>query len=313
MHDEHPVASSDTQPRSRWANGFSDITGTAWAFLALAVIIAALAGYIVGSQSGGTSTTAAEPKPTDTAKLAEMAPPGGNGTIGDGPVAKADGSYDATIVGPGGDVRSQDDIYNVARRDPADPFAIGPVDAPVVLSEFSDFECPFCALYTNNTEPEIMDEYVKKGLVRIEWNDLPINGPNAIEAAKAGRAAAAQGKFFAFKHALYEHSKQFRGHPENTIDNFMEFAKTAGVKDLDRFKKEATDDTYQQPVMAARQYGSRIGINGTPGFIIGGQFVSGAQPIEVFHEVIRNELAKVASGEVTVPKAGKKSAGKDNK
>ncbi|MBN9644156.1 thioredoxin domain-containing protein [Corynebacterium sp. CCM 8862] len=226
------------------------------------------------------------------------------GTMTATPVARADGSYNALIFGPGGPLNTRADILNVHRRDPADPFAVGAVDAPVVISEFSDLECPFCARFRNRTEPVIMDQFVRKGLVRLEFNDMPINGPNAVAAAKAGRAAAAQGKFFQFQEILFSQEKSKNGHPNNTIDDFVRYAAEAGVEDLDAFRADATGEKYSDVVTEARAYGSNIGITGTPGFIVGETFISGAQPTETFVELITDELNKVARGEVvpTTPK-----------
>ena len=199
---------------------------------------------------------------------------------------------DAFIVGPGGDIKSEDDVLNVHRRNAKDPFAVGAIDAPVVISEFSDFECPFCALYVNGARKQILSEYVDQGLVRLEWNDFPINGPNAVAAAKAGRAAAAQGKFHEFHDALYHASAGVKGHPENKTADFVRFAKEAGVPDLAKFKEQATDSTYDEVIKKAQGYGSSLGIDGVPAALVGTQFVSGAQPIEVFRQVIDAELVK---------------------
>ncbi|WP_460490869.1 DsbA family protein, partial [Corynebacterium nasicanis] len=213
----------------------------------------------------------------------------------------ADGRFNATLVGPGAEITSADDVLKVHRRAADDPFAVGALDAPVVISEFSDFECPFCSRFANTTEQMLLDDYVARGLVRLEWNDLPVNGPRAEDAAKAGRAAAAQGKFREYKHALYSATKDISGHPEHTIEDFVRFATEAGVPDLERFRADATDGTFDAAVAEAKSYGATIGVNGTPSFFIGESYVSGAQPSEVFQQVIAEELAKVARGDVTVP------------
>ena len=123
----------------------------------------------------------------------------------------------------------------------------------------------------------------------------------AEDAAKAGRAAAAQGKFREYKHVLYTATKDVQGHPNHTIDDFVRYAEEAGVPDLERFRADATDGTFDEAVTAAKNYGASIGVNGTPSFFIGESYVSGAQPTEVFEQVITEELAKVARGDVEVP------------
>lgn len=287
-------------------NAFAQVTNTMWAFLALLVVIAGLGGYVLGENKDSGSQVAAgntapgaeevEVSASNLAALAALAKPGANGTAGPGPEKNADGTYDAMIMGPGGKLETAEDILNIHRRNPKDPFAIGAVDAPVVLSEFSDFECPFCSRYANQTEPTILEDYVNKGLVRIEWNDFPVNGDNAIVAAHAGRAAAEQGKFNEFKEALYHASKNINGHPNFTMDDFVSFAKEAGVPDLNKFRADATSDKYTQTIQEARAYASGIGITGTPGFFIGDQYVSGAQPTDTFIEVINAQLAKSVQG-----------------
>ena len=296
---------SDT-PQSR-------IPALAWVLLAVIVVMALIIGFLLGRQTAPGDTTAAPvttaaaapAAPTtqaqDPAELARLAGEVTPGTRDEAPTPDADGRFDATIVGPGEEITSADDVLKVHRRDADDPFAVGALDAPVVISEFSDFECPFCSRFANTTEQVLLDEYVAKGLVRLEWNDLPVNGPRAEDAAKAGRAAAAQGRFREYKHALYTATRDVPGHPNHTIEDFVRFAGEAGVPDLDRFRADATDGTFDRVVTDARNYGATIGVTGTPSFFIGESYVSGAQPTEVFEQVITEELAKVARGDVAVP------------
>lgn len=286
----------------------------AWVLVAVIVAMALVIGFLLGRQSTPTDSAAADgsaaapaqsvapvtPTP-DTAELARQAQEVTPGTRNEGPVPGPDGRFDATIQGPGEEITSGHDVLKVHRRDAGDPFAVGALDAPVVISEFSDFECPFCSRFANTTEQVILDDYVARGLVRLEWNDLPVNGPMAEDAAKAGRAAAAQGKFREYKHALYSATADVQGHPNHTIEDFVRFAEEAGVPDLARFRADATDGTFDEAVSAARSYGGSIGVSGTPSFFVGESYISGAQPAEVFEQVITEELAKVARGDVEVP------------
>ncbi|WP_295643969.1 DsbA family protein [uncultured Corynebacterium sp.] len=262
-----------------------------------ALIIGAAAsagGYALGKQHG-------REQAQQEAIAAKIPPAGANGTRGEGPKALPDGTYNAAIVGPGKKIESDKDILNVHRRNAEDPFAIGAVDAPVVISEFADMECPYCATFHNETRDKIVQNYVDKGLVRLEWNDFAINGEHAVEGAKAGRAAAKQGKFQEFMNELYKASKGKQGHPGFKKQDFEKFAEAAGVPDMEKFKKDATGKEFDKPVAEARQYGASIGINGTPAFVVGTKFVSGAQPWDVFKKVIDEELERVASGEVPAP------------
>ena len=64
-----------------------------------------------------------------------------------------------------------------------------------------------------------------------------------------------------------------------------------------KFREDASGDIYNEVVKQARSYATSLGINGTPGFFVGGQFISGAQPTEVFVQAINDELAKTVSKE----------------
>lgn len=288
------MPSSSSRPTSdSKKSALSTISPVAWGLLVIVVILAVIIGFLLAERtsSGDESTPAAQETATSTATTEDLAKDAAKATPG---TKFSDGKGDPMMFGPGGDTMSGD-ITVVHRKKENDPFAVGAVDAPVVISEFSDFECPFCSRHANVTEPDILKKYVEKGLVRIEWNDYPVNGPAAIEAAKAGRAAAAQGKFQEFKHELYAASKDIEGHPEFDIEDFMKFAKKAGVADLDKFRQQATDDTYTEVVETATSYASQIGITGTPAFVVGDQFVGGAQPPEAFEQIIQEQLGKAAN------------------
>src|SRR5665647_3073023 len=90
-----------------------------------------------------------------------------------------------------------------ARRKPGDPYAKGRVDAPVVMVMWSEFQCPFCGRFARETEPTLVKRFVDTGILRIEWRDFPYLGQDSQTAAIAGRAAAAQDKFWAFHDAVY--------------------------------------------------------------------------------------------------------------
>ncbi|APT93588.1 DsbA-like protein [Corynebacterium phocae] len=253
-------------------------------------------GYLLGTRGAEPKTPAvAEPTGTSTATAAatatattSAAADGGTPALN---VADPKVGEGALLWGPSVPLSQLKEASQVHRRMANDPFAIGDVNAPVVISEFSDFECPFCSRHANQTFPELL-KYVEDGTVRIEWNDFPINGPNAEAGAKAGRAAAEQGKFEEYKTAAFAASKDVQGHPNFGIEDFVKFAKQAGVPDLEQFRADATSDKYDDAIDHAKSYASSLGITGTPAFIIGETFVSGAQPISAFEEAITQELEK---------------------
>lgn len=177
----------------------------------------------------------------------------------------------------------------MARRQAGDPLALGDPAAPVVMVMFADFRCPFCAKFSRDTEPELVKRFVDHGTLRIEWRDLPIFGDQSMQAARAGRAAAAQGKFWEFNRAVFATAPE-RGHSDLTDDALIGFARQVGVPDVDRFAKQMRGNDFDAAINADVEQGSSIGVPSTPAFVINGVPILGAQPTDVFVAAI-NEAA----------------------
>lgn len=269
-------------------SAFAKVPALVWLWVIAAIVFAGCFGFWAGRNLGGAGSK------SESGQIVNLAgATASKGEINAKP--KADGTYDASILGPkeGTTLSSAEDLPNVHRRNENDPFALGAVDAPVVISIFSDFDCPFCAKFANETQQPLIDDYVNAGLVRLEWNDLAFGGEPAERAAQAGRAAAAQGKFWEFNKAAFAAAaKKGDGHPAFTNDELFEIAATAGVPDMDKFKTELTDATYEKNVKDAIAYGQSLGVSGTPQFLIGLSQVSGAQPEQNFRDHIELELMK---------------------
>ncbi len=181
-------------------------------------------------------------------------------------------------------------LLDLPRRDAADALAMGSVDAKVVMTNWSDYRCPFCAVWHQRTLPALQ-KYVDDGSLRIEFRDLAMFGEQSEDTAVAARAAGQQGKFWEFQAAVFAAAPP-SGHPDITSDKILEFARTAGVADLAAFEAGLADDSLRAAVAADSAEAHQLGISGTPFFVIGGQALSGAQPTEVFESVIAQELAR---------------------
>lgn len=182
--------------------------------------------------------------------------------------------------------------FSLARRKAEDPLAMGDVDAPVVMVEYSDYRCPFCGVYARKTQPEIIKKYVETGKLRIEWRDLPVTGEESVPAAVAGRAAAEQGMFWEFNEAVYAAAPE-KGKADLNESELLALAKTAGIPDMTRFAADMKNPDLLAAVQADLSEGSALGVNSTPSFVIGKSLIPGAQPIEVFSKVIDEALAQV--------------------
>jgi protein-disulfide isomerase len=189
---------------------------------------------------------------------------------------------------------SESTLASLADRRDGDPMAIGPVDAPVVIIEWSDYRCPFCAAFANDTLPQLRKQYIDTGKVRFEFRDLAIFGDQSVDAAVAARAAGEQGRYFAFAEALFAAAPE-KGHPDMPAAKLIGFARDAGVPDITRFERDLRDADLRAAVQADTAKAQQLGANGTPFFVVGETPMSGAQPADVFRQVIDAELARAAA------------------
>lgn len=161
----------------------------------------------------------------------------------------------------------------------------GDADAPVTIVEFSDFECPFCARFYSQTYKQIEEQYIKTGKVKLVYRDFPLGfHANAQKAAEAAECAGEQGKYYEMHDILFEDGVV------GGVDTFKKYAQEL------KLNKGEFDKCLDSGAMAAEVRkdftdGQRAGIQGTPGFLVNGQLISGAQPFQVFQQVIEAELA----------------------
>ncbi len=178
---------------------------------------------------------------------------------------------------------------DVPRRVADDPLALGRVDAPVVLAEWGDFQCPFCRLYSTRTEPALLRQYVDSGQVRVEWHDFAYLGPESVLAARAARAAGEQGRFWDFHTALYaDQPAENRG---LVTDASLAATATRLGLDVDRFRRDYADPAIAAAVAADQDEGARLGVGGVPSFVVGDRLIFGAQPLSTFQQALDAALA----------------------
>ncbi|MHA6803751.1 DsbA family protein [Salinifilum ghardaiensis] len=184
-------------------------------------------------------------------------------------------------------------LESLQRREPGDPMARGRADAPVVMIKYEDFRCPYCAKAATDIEPELIKRYVDSGTLRIEWRDFPIFGQQSYAMAKAGRAAAEQGKFWQFHDAAYEIGVQAgQGHPDFPDERIQEVAREAGIPNMEQFNATRNSPEVMQAIDRDLREGEQIGVSSTPTFVINGQAILGAQPLQQFIKVIEEEKEK---------------------
>ncbi|MBW1639299.1 thioredoxin domain-containing protein [Microbacterium resistens] len=186
---------------------------------------------------------------------------------------------------------SSPEVPELARRDPDDPMALGKVDAPVALVQWTDLRCPFCAAVHRDTIPTIIEEYVDKGLVRLEVRDVAFFGEQSEDAAVAARAAGEQGRFFEYLDAVYAAAPD-SGHPDLPREKLIAFAKEAGIPDLDRFTADLDDPAVRAAAQASTAEAQRLGVSAVPFFVANDTALSGAQPVAVFRDFLDRAIAQ---------------------
>ena len=155
--------------------------------------------------------------------------------------------------------------------------------APVVIIEFSDFQCPYCQS-VESTLKSILAKY--QGQVSLAYRDLPLRDihPQAQLAAEASRCAGEQGKFWEYHDLLFVNQNKL------LREGLVEQAHNLKL-DEKQFDSCLSSGKYKTQIEQDLQLGLRAGLTGTPGFFINGNMLSGNLPQETFDKFIQRELA----------------------
>lgn len=177
----------------------------------------------------------------------------------------------------------------------------GHTDAPLVLIEFSDFQCPFCARYTRDTFSQVERDYVETGKLRYVFRHFPLEQlhPQALGAAQAAECALGQGKFWEM------HTRLFANQQALGAADLLKTAQSLGLK-MPAFQ-QCVSSQAASPVKIRQDQteGARAGITGTPTFFLGtmtkegkvkvARRLVGAQPYAAIKTAIDALLAAPAS------------------
>jgi len=225
-----------------------------------------MAGFVtrglVDDDSGGASPAAAAP-PSQT----------GQTTVQGQPTAPAQARVPAT---------ADDDVF------------LGPADAPVTIIEFSDFQCPFCKRFRDQTLDQILNSY--EGKVRFVYRDFPISSIHewAQKAAEAGECADEQSKFWEYNDLIFANQTALNQQLEaeglkGLVGTFKIYAGQIGL-DAAAFNDCLDSGQFAQEVQKDYNDGVAAGVTGTPAFYINGQELIGAQPLAAFQAAIDSAL-----------------------
>ena len=171
-------------------------------------------------------------------------------------------------------------------------YSMGKEDAPLVLVEYTDYQCPFCQRFHNDAFAQIKTNYIDTGKIRFVTRDFPLSfHENAMKGAVAARCSAEQGKFWDFRHTLIVNASQLQ------TDRINDYAKNASL-DVAKFKTCFESDKYKTAIDKDIAEGTVAGVTGTPAFVLGrvqngkieGIRIVGAMPYAQFDAKIQDFL-----------------------
>jgi protein-disulfide isomerase len=172
----------------------------------------------------------------------------------------------------------------------------GAATAPIWLIEISDFQCPYCKQWHDQTFAALDKEYVQTGKVRLAYLNFPIASlhPNARAASEAAMCASIQGKFWELHESLFKTQQSWASLP-SPIAAFDSLAIAAGA-DGPQWRTCMTSHSAIALIDADQERSKSRGVQSTPTFFVGDQMLSGAYPADSFRVIIDKQLAKARGG-----------------
>ena len=226
-------------------------------FYSVLVVLAFAIGLFVGYVAWGRGTTV-----TAAAPVAAAQQPSGQVVEAPQPTKSAYTRYDIPIEGHP---------------------SLGPDDAKIVIVEFSDFQCPFCRRFHDETYRALLDAY--PGQIRFVYRNLPLTSihPNAMPAAVASLCANDQNAFWDFHEKLFS---------SETLDEatYIQYAVDLGLN-VETFTACLSSGSHDAEIKADMDFSLGLGVQSTPTFFVNGLAIVGAQPLASFQQLIDKELA----------------------
>ncbi len=158
-------------------------------------------------------------------------------------------------------------------------YVAGNPKGDVTLVEFFDYRCGYC----KQVQGPLLALLKEDSKLRVVLKELPVLGPDSMFAARAAIASQEQkGKYLDFHNAMMAHRGQL---PESEV---FRLAGSVGL-DIERLKKDMASPKVSQVIERNLTLAQKIGVDGTPGFVIGEQLIPGAIPLETMRQVVKQQ------------------------
>lgn len=168
---------------------------------------------------------------------------------------------------------------------------IGAPTAKLWMIEASDFQCPYCKMWHDASYEALKREYVDAGKIRLAFFNYPLEmHEQALPSAEAAMCASAQGKFWAYHSALFSNQTAWaKGGDQSPY--FDSVAASLGL-DAARFRTCTRSHVMRALIEADHDRMAQRGVQSTPSFFVGSQRIDGAEPVQLFRQVLDKALAE---------------------
>jgi protein-disulfide isomerase len=171
------------------------------------------------------------------------------------------------LGGPGGG--SAADVGELYAGIPQAGTTLGEDNAPVTLYLYEDFQCPFCGRFDREMFPDLIDDYVKDGKVRVVSETMAFLGPDSVTAARAAFAAGEQNRYWPYHTLLFENQGE-----ENSgyvTDDFLRgLAEDTPGLDVQKWEDQRAGNSFTKELGAVQKQAQASGVNSTPTLIFKG-------------------------------------------
>lgn len=169
-------------------------------------------------------------------------------------------------------------------------YTLGSDSAPIKITEYSDFQCPYCASFVTVQMPEVRTQLISTGKVQWRFRDFPLPSHKySTLAAMAAQCAGEQEKFWEMHDQIfYNHKWAERG--KDPSGEFRGFAKAIGL-DGDRYDACMDSQRYTGRIEESRQEGIALGVDATPKFYFNGSKFNGMPTSDAFQRVVDSMIA----------------------
>jgi protein-disulfide isomerase len=170
--------------------------------------------------------------------------------------------------------------------------SLGDPNAPVIIEEYSDFQCSICRRYVTTIKDQVTEAFVDTGQVYVVFHNFIRYGDESILAAQAAECAGEQDKFWEYHRTLYDEQRGInRG--SFTAESIVDFAERLGL-DSGVFQTCVDSGKYVAQIEAETAHGRELGIRSTPGFVINGKLVGNISSLDGFQQLINQALQESA-------------------